>query len=103
VTNLLSNAIQFGQGRPIQITARSHHGKAVLEVRDHGIGVARDRKKAIFEPFERAVSARHYGGLGLGLYICRSIVEALGGSLMLDSEPGQGATFTVVLPQTRSS
>ena len=50
--------------------------------------------------FERAVSDRHYGGLGLGLYITRQIVEALGGAIYVDSEPGQGATFTVELIQS---
>jgi signal transduction histidine kinase len=99
VTNLLSNAIKFGLGRPIEMTVRNDDGSAILEVRDQGIGVAKEKQKAVFEPFERAVSARHYGGLGLGLYICRSIVEALGGSMTLQSEPGQGSTFTVTLPQ----
>jgi signal transduction histidine kinase len=98
VTNLLSNAIKFGLGRPIELSVRQQDGKAVLQVRDHGIGVPHERQQAIFEPFERAVSARHYGGLGLGLYICRSIAEALGGSMTLKSEPGQGSTFAVTLP-----
>jgi signal transduction histidine kinase len=52
----------------------------------------------VFERFERAVSVRHYGGLGLGLYITRQIVEAHGGTISVDSRLGEGATFTVVLP-----
>jgi signal transduction histidine kinase len=68
-------------------------------VTDHGIGIASDRLPHIFERYERAVSARQYGGLGLGLYIARVIVEALGGAVHATSPgPGAGATFTVDLP-----
>jgi len=98
VTNLLTNAIKFGEGKPIEVTVSLREGQARLMVRDHGIGIPRERLQAVFEPFERAVSARHYGGLGLGLYICRSIVDALGGTITVDSEEGLGSTFTVVLP-----
>jgi PAS domain S-box-containing protein len=97
VTNLLGNAIKFGQGKPIEVMVRRTKGRAQLVVRDQGLGIPLDRQQAIFEPFERAVSARHYGGLGLGLYICKSIVEALGGTLAVQSEPGHGSTFTVEL------
>src|SRR5262249_47308509 len=103
VTNLLSNAIKFGLGKPIELNVRNEDGTAVLEGRDHGIGVAKEKQKAVFEPFERGVSARHYGGLGLGLYICRSIVEALGGTMTLESEPMVGSTFTVILPERMRS
>jgi signal transduction histidine kinase len=72
---------------------------AVLLVRDHGIGIAPERMEGIFQRFERAVSAKHYGGLGLGLYRVRRIVEAHGGVVTVDSVPGQGATFRVHLPR----
>ena len=64
---------------PIEISVGKGGGTAKLVVRDHGIGIPPDRLPYIFERFERAVSSRSYGGLGLGLYIARSIVEALGG------------------------
>jgi PAS domain S-box-containing protein len=99
VGNLLSNAIKYGLGRPIEIIVRGGPSTATLAVRDHGIGIAKDKQRAIFDPFERAVSARHYGGLGLGLYICRSIVNALGGTISIESEPDRGSTFTVELPR----
>ena len=57
--------------------------------------------KRIFERFQRAVSGRHYGGLGLGLFITRRIVEALGASIAVESVPGKGSTFTVRLPFAR--
>ncbi len=55
----------------------------------------------VFQPFERAVSVRHYGGLGLGLYIVRTIVTGMGGSVRVESAVGEGSTFVVTLPRTR--
>jgi signal transduction histidine kinase len=98
VTNLLSNAIKFGAGKPIEIRIEQGEGIARLIVKDSGIGMDPAVTARIFEPFERAVSARHYGGLGLGLFISRSIVEAHGGSIGVESQPGAGAIFTVELP-----
>jgi signal transduction histidine kinase len=98
VTNLLSNALKYGQGRPIQVQVETQGRQARLTVRDQGIGVEPQLRARIFEKFERAVSDRHYGGLGLGLYITRQIVEAMGGSIGVESAPHQGATFTVLLP-----
>jgi signal transduction histidine kinase len=98
VTNLLSNACKYGAGKPIEVTVESEDGLARLTVRDQGIGIPAADADRIFECFERAVSARHYGGLGLGLYITRQVVEAHGGSIGVSSEPGQGSTFVVELP-----
>ncbi|HUL59423.1 MAG TPA: ATP-binding protein, partial [Anaeromyxobacteraceae bacterium] len=72
--------------------------RACIEVRDRGIGIAAADQRQIFERFERAVSSRNYGGLGLGLYIVRRIVEAHGGTIRVESEPGEGAAFFVDLP-----
>ncbi|MHB1843404.1 MAG: sensor histidine kinase [Deltaproteobacteria bacterium] len=98
VANLVTNAFRYGEGRPIAITAQALDGFAVLAVRDHGIGIRSEDRERIFARFERAASSRHYGGLGLGLYIVRQIAEALGGSVSVESELGQGSTFTVRLP-----
>ncbi|WP_437821536.1 sensor histidine kinase [Sorangium sp. So ce1078] len=98
VTNLLANAIKFGAGKPIEIFLGEEAGIGRLAVRDHGIGIDPARQEQIFERFERAVSDRHYGGLGLGLYIIRRIAEAHGGSIRVQSAPGAGATFIVALP-----
>jgi signal transduction histidine kinase/PAS domain-containing protein len=99
VSNLLSNAIKYGAGKPIEIAVEADGTTARLTVADHGIGIARDRMPRIFERFERAVSSRHYSGLGLGLYIVRRVLEALGGSVRVHSVEGEGATFVVELPQ----
>ncbi|WP_437287540.1 AAA family ATPase [Sorangium sp. So ce406] len=98
VTNLLTNAIKFGAGKPIEIVLGEEGGTARLSVRDHGIGIDPARQGRIFDRFERAVSDRHYGGLGLGLYISRQLAQAHGGSIRVQSALGAGATFTVELP-----
>jgi PAS domain S-box-containing protein len=101
VGDLLSNAIKFGLRRPIEVTVSGSETAARVIIKDHGIGIPEEELPGIFEPFKRAVSARHYGGLGLGLYIVRTIVEGLGGSVRAESRPGEGTTFTVELPRGR--
>jgi PAS domain S-box-containing protein len=98
VTNLLSNALKYGAGAPVLVAARRHGEQARLAVRDGGIGIAAEERSRIFERFERAVSSKHYGGLGLGLYIVRRIVDAHQGSVTIDGAPGRGAEFIVDLP-----
>jgi signal transduction histidine kinase len=98
VTNLLGNAIKFSAGCSIEVSVGEAAGIARLVVRDRGIGIPVDRLPYVFDRFERAVPARSYGGLGLGLYIVRGIVEALGGSIRVESVLGEGTIFTVDLP-----
>jgi PAS domain S-box-containing protein len=102
VTNLLSNAIKFGDGKPIALTVQGCAGRTVLEVKDHGIGIPPEMLDRIFTPFGRGVSVRNYGGLGLGLFIVRTIVEGLGGTIRVQSEPGEGSIFTVELTNSRN-
>jgi PAS domain S-box-containing protein len=99
LTNLLTNAMKFGAGHPIEVSVQETAAQAIIAVRDHGMGISKVDQARIFERFERAVSTRHFGGLGLGLYISAQIVRAHHGSLRVDSEPGQGAVFTVTLPR----
>jgi signal transduction histidine kinase len=101
LVNLLSNAIKFGAGKPIEVTLAQVGPTARLQVRDHGSGIAAADRDRIFERFERAVSLRHYGGFGVGLWVAREIVLAHGGALTMASSPGAGATFTVELPVDR--
>ncbi|WP_437850539.1 AAA family ATPase [Sorangium sp. So ce363] len=96
--NLLSNAIKYGAGAPIHVVVRAEGDRALLVVRDHGMGIAEADQARIFERFERAVSVRNFGGLGLGLYIVRWIVTSHGGTIRVESTPGAGATFVVELP-----
>jgi hypothetical protein len=98
VTNLLGNALVHGRGKPITITLTTEPGTAVLTVADEGPGVAAEDRQRIFERFERAASVRHGGGLGLGLWLARRLVEEHGGTVDVEGEPGQGARFTVRLP-----
>jgi signal transduction histidine kinase len=98
VTNLVTNAAKFGGGEPIEIRIERRGAAARLTVTDHGIGIDPARRPYVFDRFERAVPSSRYGGLGLGLYIARSIVVAHGGTITVDSELGAGSTFTVTLP-----
>jgi signal transduction histidine kinase len=98
VVNLLSNAIKYGDGNPIDVSLTTTESGARLTVTDHGIGIAPEDVERIFTRFERAAPVRHYGGLGLGLYITRNIVEAHSGTIDITSEPGHGTTFVIELP-----
>ncbi|MDX2094009.1 MAG: AAA family ATPase [Kofleriaceae bacterium] len=98
VVNLLSNAMKFGAGKPIEVDVCRLDGGAGLRVRDHGVGIAHEDRERIFERFERATPVRHFGGLGLGLYIVRELVAAHRGTIELESEVGKGSCFTVKLP-----
>ena len=99
VTNLMSNAVKYGQARPITLLVAGDEDTARLTVRDEGIGIAEQDQARIFERFERAVSEQHYGGLGLGLWIVREILGGMGGRISVASQPGRGASFTVELPR----
>jgi signal transduction histidine kinase len=99
LTNLLSNALKFGAGQPVEVTAEGDDGSVRVVVRDQGIGIDREMLPRIFARFERGVSARNYGGLGLGLYITRQLVEAHGGRIEVDTNTEHGAAFIVQLPR----
>jgi signal transduction histidine kinase/FixJ family two-component response regulator len=101
ITNLLSNAIKYGAGKPIEISVDVTGDRAVLAVHDHGLGIPAEDQDRIFRRFERASSSRNYAGIGLGLWIVKQIVDALGGTVKVESRPELGATFTVDLPRTR--
>ncbi len=104
LTNLLSNATKYGAGRPISVevgaAAPDADADVWIAVRDRGIGMTADELGRIFGRFERGVSERNYGGLGLGLWIVRQMVDAMGGSISVDSAPDRGSTFTVRLPRS---
>ncbi|MFL5814318.1 MAG: PAS domain S-box protein [Bdellovibrionia bacterium] len=98
VTNLISNALKFGAGKAVIVKTSMQDGYAFFSVKDFGIGIAKESHKKIFERLERAVSVKQYGGLGMGLFIARQIVDLHGGRILVESSPGAGSTFTVELP-----
>ncbi len=98
ITNLLTNAIKYGEKKPIRVRTFRKGGFAYLVVEDQGPGIAKADQERIFNRFERAISASEVSGLGLGLAITRQIVGEHGGSVRLESEPGAGARFIVELP-----
>jgi len=98
VVNLLSNALKYGAGKPIEVQLLEQGERVQLVVTDHGIGISAEAQGKLFRKFERAVPTHHYGGLGLGLYISRMLVHAMGGTITVESQLGEGATFTVTLP-----
>ncbi len=98
LTNLLSNALKFGAGKPIDIELHDRGNTAEISIHDRGQGIDPDDRERILDRFERAVSHQHYGGLGLGLYIAGQIVKEHGGDLKVSSTSGPGATICVELP-----
>lgn len=98
ITNLLTNASKYGDYKTISIVVKKVNDKVKIIVTDHGIGIPPENHLKIFERFERGSVTKNYAGLGLGLYITKHIVDAHGGTIQLDSEPGQGSVFTVSLP-----
>jgi signal transduction histidine kinase len=101
VVNLLSNAIKYSPGGgTIRIAAHADGEQVTLLVSDKGIGIPEDEQQRVFERFYRVENeiTRQVAGVGLGLAVCRGIVEAHGGSIWVESEPGRGSTFYVSLP-----
>jgi signal transduction histidine kinase len=100
VTNLLTNAIKYGGGEPVDVAVGTRAGGAVavLTVRDHGVGIPPEEQERLFAPFERATTGKRFPGTGLGLWISGQIVAAHGGAIRVESAVGAGAKFTVELP-----
>jgi signal transduction histidine kinase len=98
--NLMSNAIKYGAGRPVETSVTSTGAEATIEVRDHGAGISDVDRSRIFARFERAVVARgSKPGLGLGLWITRQLLVAHQGEITVESQPGVGSVFTASLPR----
>ena len=96
--NLLSNALKFGAGKPVDVALRADGRAARLAIRDRGIGISEGDRARVFRRFERAVTRREHGGFGVGLWLANQLVAAMGGAVAVESAPGEGTTFTVVLP-----
>jgi signal transduction histidine kinase len=98
VVNLLTNALRYGNGKPIGVELSQLPGAAAIRVSDQGVGIAPDDRARVFEQFVRVGDRLRTPGLGLGLYITKQLVEAHGGTISVDSVLGEGSTFTVALP-----
>ncbi len=96
--NLLTNALRYGQGKPVDVSLHLLPGSVRMDVRDQGMGIPEAAQQRIFEQFERITGNDGTGGLGLGLYITRQLVEAHGGLIAVQSREGEGAVFQVTLP-----
>ena len=98
VTNLLANAIKYGAGKPVHISVEQRDGRALLSVRDEGIGMSAEEQVSLFEKFARATPPDNYGGLGLGLWIVDSTRTCPRRQRTSHESKREGATFTVDLP-----
>ncbi len=98
VGNLLANAFKYAAGSPVEVSVGREGSEALLVVSDRGPGLPEKDIPRLFGRFERAASMSHYAGLGLGLYVCREIVKAHGGTISAENQPGGGARFTLRLP-----
>jgi two-component system, OmpR family, sensor histidine kinase MtrB len=100
VTNLIGNALKYSPAdTSVEVAIESGNADAALRVTDHGIGIAENQHARIFEPFRRVGPSRNaVPGVGLGLFVARRIMEAHRGRIDIESEPGIGSTFRVVLP-----
>lgn len=104
ITNLVENALKYSPyDAPVQVRARGDEDQTIISVSDTGIGVPRADQALIFDRFHRArnVDDRRFAGMGLGLFIARSIVNEHGGSIWVESQPGEGSTFFVIIPSVK--
>ncbi len=98
VSNLISNAIKYGNGKPILLKTEVQGDYVLIKVKDKGIGIRDEDKERIFKVFNRGLDAKNYKGIGVGLFISKKITDAHKGELGVASKLGNGSTFTVKLP-----
>jgi signal transduction histidine kinase len=103
IASVLSNAVKFGAGNPVELVPSEHGDEASVSVIDHGIGISESDREVIFERFQRRASAAHFGGLGLDLWITREVLRQMRGTITVDVTPGGGATFVIRVPKLAPS
>jgi PAS domain S-box-containing protein len=103
IGNVISNAIKYGEGKPVSLDLKAKDGKATIVVQDRGIGIPMEDLSRIFGRFERTTISRNYGGLGLGLYIAKQVIEQHDGSIRAENRPGGGARIVIELPLVKST
>lgn len=97
--NLISNAIRYGDGKPVDVTIEAKDDAVIIKVIDRGIGIHPEDRERIFERFERAAGNKRDGGFGIGLWLTSQLVKAHDGELNLETAVGIGSTFTIFLPR----
>lgn len=97
--NLVSNAIKYGEGKPVEVDVAESGSHVMVRVRDHGPGISPADRTRIFLPFERVISDTPRSGFGVGLWLVRQLVEGMGGSIGIDEAAGGGSVFAVSLPK----
>lgn len=97
ITNFITNAIRYGNRKPIDVTLTREDDHIIMKIKDHGPGISKEDQERIFNRFERSESSQNVPGLGLGLYINRQIVLEHGGTIKVESQPDEGATFMIIL------
>jgi signal transduction histidine kinase len=98
ITNIIQNGFKFSSGKPVVCSLHFAAGKIIINITDKGIGIDAATLPHIFEPFYRSTDANAYEGHGIGLYIAKKIIELLGGEITVQSRPGTGSTFNIILP-----
>lgn len=98
IGNLISNAIKYGDGKPVDITVAREGDRVRLEVIDHGIGISAEDQARVFGRFEQVLTGQPRTGFGVGLWLARALIEAHRGSISVHSTPAKGSAFTVWLP-----
>ncbi|MBI2853027.1 MAG: hypothetical protein HYX84_08015 [Chloroflexi bacterium] len=100
--NLVSNAVKYSPPGEVRVSAHQKDEMALISVSDRGVDISEEDQNKLFQPFERlAETSTTHAGLGLGLLVSRRLVEAHGGRIWVESEPGEGSTFWFTLPLTR--
>ncbi len=95
IVNLLSNVVKYAPNAPLNISLKKENNQAILKISDGGPGIPREKMASIFERFKRGNKHEHISGLGLGLYIVKQVMDAHHGSISVDSNMGEGTTFTI--------
>ena len=103
IGNVISNAIKYGAGKPVDLELKANDRKATLVVQDRGIGIPVEDLSRIFGRFERTTISHNYGGLGLGLYIAKQVIEQHDGSIRAESRSGGGARIVIELPIVKNT
>lgn len=99
ITNIIQNGLKFSSGKPVVCSMHFTGNTIIISIMDKGIGIDVDTLPHIFEPFYRSASANTYPGHGIGLYIAKKIIEVFWGSITVQSQPGKGSIFNIILPQ----